>query len=349
MNGRREWLRLALFLLLIATRASAEGPDHVRPSTSTIGELRGAVAGAAESLAEHLDQFHDRLYRWLQHVIDDVDTRFAEPDSAPIVAPLSPIRFGLEADFLHRRDGFGLAGARDFEATLHVPNLERRLKLFVTNDDLQESPGDPAPQHNPVRAGLRLALRPRVEFELGARAKVWPSAFAAVRWASEFEAGAVHFSPFGKLYVESGLGSGVSGGFAVERWAGRWVVRAASYADWVHNTAAIDWAQTLIVGYARAVIQERRYDRLADGHDLACGVAARLAVNGDRVSRTNLYQVSVLYKRPLAGGWLFGYAGPTVRWDRVTSWHPDVGVGVGFDALFWGLAAQPAEVAGYCR
>jgi hypothetical protein len=339
---------MALALTTTPWTARGEDPDRVRPSTGSVSELRAAVADATDSLVEHLDRIHDRLYRWAQHLIDDLDMRFAEADTAPIVAPLSPVRIGFDADILHLRNGIGLSGTSDFEATLHVPNLERRLKVFVTSDDLQEAPGDQALEHNPVRAGLRIAPLPHVELEVGARAKVWPSAFAAARWASEFDAGAVHVYPFGKVYVESGLGAGVSGGFAVERWSGRWVARSASYADWVHNTAAIDWTQTVILGYARAVIQQRRYDRLADGHDLACGVAARLAVAGDRVSRTTLYQASVLFKRPVLGGWLFGYAGPTVRWDRNTNWHPDIGVGIGFDALFWGLASRPAEVAGYC-
>jgi len=72
-------------------------------------------------------------------------------------------------------------------------------------------------------------------------------------------------------------------------------------------------AQTFIVGYARAVILERRYDRLATGHDLACGAVALLTVSGNRVSRTSLYEASVLMKRPLHGGWLYGYVEPVVR------------------------------------
>ncbi len=339
---------MALALMLTPIDAHAEDPDRVRPSTGTVSDLRAEVADAAESFVETLDRIHDRLYRWAQHLIDDIDNRFAETDIAPIVAPLSPVRIGFDAEVLHRRGGLGLDGTADFEATLHVPNLERRLKLFVTSDDLQEAPGDQAAEHNPVRAGLRFSPLSHVEFEVGARAKVWPSAFAASRWASEFNAGSVHVYPFAKVYVESGLGAGVSGGFAAERWSRRWVVRTASYGDWVHNTAALDWTQTLIFGYARAVIQQRRYDRLADGHDLACGVVARLAVAGDRVSRTTLYQGSVQFKRPVLGGWLFGYVGPTVRWDRTQSWHPDIGLSIGFDALFWGLASRPAELSGYC-
>jgi hypothetical protein len=339
----------ALACAMVWTTATAEDPDRVRPSTETVAQLRAAVADVANTVGEKFDLGHDWLYRRLQYLIEDVDTRFAPADVAPIVVPLSPLRIGLDGDLLHRQHGLGLAATRDFEATLRVPNLERRLNVFVSNADLAESPRDSALEHNPVRAGLRFAPHSHVEFEMGARAKVWPSAFAAVRWASEFSGGPLHIYPFAKAYAESGLGFGASGGLAVERWGGRWVARSASYANWVRNTAATDWTQTVILGYARAVIQQRRYDRLADGHDLACGVVARLAVAGDRVSRTSSYEASVLFKRPLHGGWLFGYAGPVVRWDRNTTWHPDIGIGAGLDVLFWGLATRPAELATYCN
>jgi hypothetical protein len=46
----------------------------------------------------------------------------------------------------------------DLEATLRLPNLERRLKVFVTNEDLRESPTDPIFDRNPLRAGLRFCV-----------------------------------------------------------------------------------------------------------------------------------------------------------------------------------------------
>jgi hypothetical protein len=103
------------------------------------------------------------------------------------------------------------------------------------------------------------------------------------------------------------------------------------------------------VGHAQAVIQERRYDRLSAGHDLACGTMVRFTASGDRLSRSTAYEVSLLYKRPLRGGWLYGYVEPLVRWERSSNWHPDTGVRIGFDALFWGLASLPAAVASRCN
>jgi len=349
MSLRVEILSALFSFVAIVPRTEADDPERVRPSTGTVGQLRKAATEAADTLGEHLDAGHDWLYRRVQHLFEDIDLRFVGSEQAPIVVPLSPLRIGFDSELIHRQGGLDLAANPDVEATVLLPNLERRLKLFITSSDLQESPRDPTVEDNPVRAGARFVSRSHIDFELGVRVKMWPSGFAALRWTPEFSAGAVRVRPFAKTYVESGLGLGASGGITLERWSDRWIVRSASYANWVRNTSATEWSQSFIVGYARAVIQERRYDSLATGRDLACGAAARVSVFGDRVSRTSSYEASVLMKRPLRSGWLYGYVEPVVRWARDSGWHPDVGVRFGFDALFWGLASLPTEVASYCR
>jgi len=352
VNPRRGKLiaLLACASVCAHIEADAQAPDQVHPSTGTAEELRAVTPTTADTFGDYLDHGHDWLYRRLQYFIEDVDTWFTPTGASPLVVPVSSLRIDFDGDFLHKPGGFGLSSARNFDATLRVPNLEHRLRLFITSDSLQETPvADPAQQQNPVRAGLRLTPLSHVDIEVGVHVKSLPSAFGTVRWARDLSAASLHIYPFAKLYVETGSGIGMAGGIGVDRWSGRWVMRSASYVDWIRDKAATDWNQTFILGYARAVIQERRYDRLADGHDLACGVMAKLAITGDRGSRATLYETSVLFKRPLHGGWLFGYAGPMVRWDRSFGWHPDAGVRIGVDALFWGLATRAADLADFCR
>jgi len=349
MRIRWQVVSVLLIATAIGARAQAEEPARVRPSTGTFGELRKASTEVANTLGEYLDDGHDWLYRRLQRLLESTDTRFVGSERTPIVVPLSPLRIGLDGEFLHRREGLTSRASPDFEATLRLPNIERRFKVFITSTDLPESPRDAALDRSPLRAGVRLAALTHVDFDVGVRVKLRPSAFAALRWAPDFDAGAVHVYPLVKPYVESGLGLGVSGGIALERWRGLWIARSASYANWLRNTSETNWTQTFVVGYARAVIQEQRYDRFAAGHDLACGAAARVSVSGDRASRASLYEASLLFKRPLHGGWLYGYVEPVVRWERAADWHPDAGIRIGIDALFWGLASLPAEVATYCR
>jgi hypothetical protein len=341
-----------VLLLLAASMlvpARALEPERVRPSAENLGDLRETSTELSRSLGERLDRGHDWIYRHLQNLLGGVDARFAGIERAPVTVPLSPLRLGFDSELLRRQGGWRLVGNPDFEATLRLPNIERRFRVFVSSTDLAEYPGDPALEDAPWRAGLRFAPRSHLDLDLGVRAETSPSLFAALKWTPELATGRMGIYPFAKTYVESGLGFGVSGGVAVERWAGLWVARSASFADWRHRTADTAWTHSFAFGYARAVIQERRYDRLATGHDLACGALARLAFSGDRLSQAAAYEASVLVKRPLRSGWLYGYVEPVVRWERATGWHPDAGLRFGIDALFWGLSAQSAEVASYCK
>jgi hypothetical protein len=339
---------LLTVVLALNVGARAEEPEQVRPSIGSLGGLRRASSEVARDFGARLDKAHDWLYWRMQTLLTGFDSQFSGIGPAPLLVPLSPLRIGLNTELLHASRGLTTSFRPDFEATLQLPNIERRFKLFISSSDLPESSGDPAVERNPVRAGVRFTARTHIDFDLGVRVKLQPEAFAALRWSPEFKALGMRWSPFAKPYLESGLGLGLSGGLAIDRWRGRWIARSASYANWSRRNAATDWSQSFLIGHAQAVIQERSYDRLSAGHDLACGTVARFTASGDRLSHATLYEVSALFKRPLRGGWLYGYVEPLVRWDRDRGWHPDAGVRLGFDALFWGLASLPAEVASRC-
>lgn len=78
-----------------------------------------------------------------------------EGDGAPILVPLSPLRLGFDSEFIHRETGWAFSLPPDLEATLRLPNLERRFRVFITSTDLPEAPGDPAAERNPIRAVVR--------------------------------------------------------------------------------------------------------------------------------------------------------------------------------------------------
>jgi hypothetical protein len=277
------------------------------------------------------------------------DKRFARSDGEPILVPVSPLRIGLDSIVLHKEDGLSAQLRPDIEVTLRLPNLERRLRLFISSDDVPESPATRTLDRQPVNVGLRFMSRSHLNFDLGVRARLQPAAFAALKWAPAFQLGNTHAYPLMKIYVESDLGPGASAGLALQRQHDSWIARSASYADWRRRTSAIYWNQSFLFGYARALIQDGRYDRLSTGHDLACGAVALLSASGDRSSRAVLYEAGVLVKRPLHAGWLFGYLEPMVRWDRNNDWHPEVGIRLGIDALFWGLASAPDPITPRCH
>ena len=132
--------------MAIIVHAQDEGSERVRPSVGTSGKLRQTSSAAAASLGEHLDAGHDWLYR----------------RQTALVVPLSPVRIGFDSEWVHRKDGLDLLAKPEFEATLRLPNLEHRFRLFVTSSDLAESPGAPVAEPNPLRVGARFLPGSRV-------------------------------------------------------------------------------------------------------------------------------------------------------------------------------------------
>ena len=297
---------------------------------------------------ERLDQGHDWLYRRLENLLVKTDTRYADPNRAALVVPLSPLRIDFDSEFLNRQHGLGVAPRVNFDATVSLPNIERRLRLFITSNNLSEAPGDAAVDNNPVRAGLRFVPRSHIDFDIGVRVKLLPAVFTSLRWAPQFDLGSAKLYPLIKPYLESGLGLGVSAGLTLEQWHGRWVLRSSSYGNWLRNAAATSWAQTLLVGHAQSILQERQYGKFTTGRDLGCGTVAAVTASGNHLSSATLYEFSVMFKRPLHSGWLYGYFEPLVRWELGSDWHPDAGFRIGVDALFWGLAADAAKVVTVC-
>jgi len=268
------------------------------------------------------------------------------------VVPPSMLRVDFQAAAIHQAGGEALLGNTDFEATVHLPNIERRLRLFVTSEDLQESPAVPSEQPSGIRAGARFEPLPKITFEFGVRTNLKPSAFSALKWAPTLASGLVKVTPLAKLYVDSRLGYGASAGVALERWQRRWIVRSTSYVDWLHTTSGVsgsDWSQTFIVGYAPSIIRENQYGTVASGHDLACGAVLRLYTASDQRAGSAMREASVLLKRPLHDGWLFGYVEPIIRWNRSTDWHPDLGIAIGVDILFWGVVAREGGTGTSCQ
>ena len=270
-----------------AAAAAAEAPEHVYPSSGTFSGLRRASNVVAHNLGERLDKGHDWLYRRLENVIVSVDQRYADPNRTALLVPLSPLRIEFDSDILNRQHGLGFSPRFNFDATIRLPNIERRLRLFITSSNLSEAPGDAAQERNPVRAGVRFVPHSHVNFDIGVRVKFKPVAFAALRWAPQFDLGSAKLYPLIKPYLESGLGLGVSAGVTLEQWRGRWVARSSSYGNWLRNTSATGWAQTLLLGHAQSVIQERQYGRFTAGRDLACGTPrSRLPVITSRAPRS---------------------------------------------------------------
>jgi hypothetical protein len=323
------------------------GLGRVGPSERSTAEIREEAASRPYPLdfGQRLDRGHDRLYVNAQEFVENTDRRFAPPDAELLPVPATPFRLGLVTETIDRPDGAEFELDLNLDVTLKLPNLERRLRIFITNDDVAESP-DRAGERGNLRAGVRFNPASNFDFDVGVRGRLPPIAFASLRWSKFYPVGRWDVYPFGKLFAETDEGLGVSSGLTFDRRLGEAMIgRASSFAKWRKDTAEIEWTQVLLLAHADELLVPERYGRILRNQDLARGYGMQLLASGEQRHRVEYYEASVFYKRPLRHRWLYGYVEPLVRWDRKYAWHADPGVRIGFEALFWDLSRSQGDVS----
>ncbi|MEO7807623.1 MAG: hypothetical protein ABIT36_13590, partial [Steroidobacteraceae bacterium] len=180
-----------------------------------------------------LDRGHDWLYLRVQNWTERLDARFVRDDSTMKPVPAAPFRISLESDFVERDGKLKADADLDVDIILRLPNLEDRLRIFVTSDDVEESPQLGAgSDQNKVRVGARFNSLRYIDFDVGVRLQGLPVAFTSLRFSRVYEAAGFDVQPFAKVYLETHDGFGVAGAVTVDRWMSRWLVRSSSYANW---------------------------------------------------------------------------------------------------------------------
>jgi hypothetical protein len=311
-------------------------------AVAALSLLFATPAGAADQPdgLTALDRWHDRLFLGVQDFITRLDSRFVDADEAPLPVPVSPFRIGIESDAIRRADGSLEARPRaDLDVLLQLPNLERRLQVFVTSDTVSESPRIHRAS-SAVRAGLRLTPLRYLDFDVGLRADVPPVAFASLRWQRDVKLGDWQLQPLAKLYIETGEGVGFAAGASFDRWWDHWVFRASSYANWHHRTLDTEYTQSFTIAHAAETLRQGRYSDVVGGRDLARGYGLQLLASGTRDHGADRYEASFFVKQPTATRWLYWHVAPLLTWERQQGWRPDPGIRIGIDALFWNLSGR---------
>lgn len=317
-----------------------EAVRRYAPADITTGDVRSRHQAAPMPLdfGERVDHAHDRFYTWTQGVVEATDHRFADPEGELKPVPAAPFRIGLVLESVDRSDGFDINLDADIDIALSLPNIESRLRLFVTSNELDESPRD-ARSETALRAGVRYPFLNHFNFDLGAKLDLPPVAFASVRWSRQYELGRWEFYPLAKLFADSDEGVGYVGAATFDRWSGRHLFRSSSYGKWRSDRDRLGWTQTLIYARANQLIVPDRYGSYLRANDIGRGWGARaLASGGKDIKGVEYYEFGVFYRQPTSNRWLYWFVEPLVRWDREYDWHSDPGIRIGIDALFWDLA-----------
>jgi hypothetical protein len=327
---------------LSAAAARAPRAQRRRPTDNSVQQIRSRYAAAPLALdfGQRLDQGHDRVYTWMQGFVEATDRRFAAREETLVPVPAAPFRLGATVESLDRSDGMKFDLDLDFDVTLGLPNIEKRLGIFITSGELDEVPR--AARSNPsLRAGLRYQLLRYLDFDVGAQLHMPPSTFASLKWTRQFELGEWDFYPLAKLFADTHESVGYVAAATFDRWSGRRLLRSSTQAKWRHDRDSTEWTQTFIHARAQELIVPDRYGSYIRADDIGRGWGARLQAGGKSTNAVTHYEAGVFLRRRTPNRWLYWYVEPLVRWDRDYHWTGDPGVRIGLDALFWDLA-RPA-------
>lgn len=297
-----------------------------------------------ESFSERLDFVHDNLQPSLQRHVEKMDTILDDGTIERVSTP--PSRFRLTPYVTMRAEsGIQFSIKPDFEAEVELPNLKKRLKIFLDSSLSNELPGlDPPEQKERTQIGLRNEWWRVFRSDIGVRANWPPALFASVEWRPEWSCRNAWLRPRQKLFYDSGDGLGALGSLTVHRWFSRqqdtyWqTVSAAKYAT--KSTDGIEMEQSILLGWVRQALESNFSWRNAlDSGDIARGHTLRYSLFGhinSEVGQLDRHRFTYTYRRPLYKHWMYLEIAPGVEAKAEDDWdvHPSLTIGV--DMLFWG-------------
>jgi hypothetical protein len=327
----------------VARAEATERAQRARPTTLSTREIREQNAAAANPLdfQQRLDYAHDRVYTKMQGFVEATDQHFAPADKPPRAVPAAPFRIGSSLLTLDQADGTKFYGELNVDIALQLPNLERRLKVFITSAQLDAGASD-RNESTAYRAGLRYELLRNLDFDLGVRIDAPPVAFAAVQWSREIGLGSWALYPLARLFAETRESIGYATGATFDQWSGRQLLRSSTYAKWRHDRDRTEWSQTFIYGRAHELMVPDRYGSYPAADDIGRGWGLRLLASGEDAHHVARYEAGLFLRGRAPNRWLYWFVEPLVRWDREWNWNADPGIRVGINMLFWDLA-RPAR------
>ena len=217
-----------------ATASTTTTTDRrYRPTDSSVEQIRSRSAAAAPplDLRQRVDHAHDRIYVWMQSRVEAMDHGLAGGDGPLEPVPAAPFRLALVGEAIDRDGSVDLGVDANFDIALNLPNIERRLRIFITSAELDEGPRSERESQN-LSAGFRYQILRHLDFDLGLRIDKAPVAFAALKWSREVPLGRWDFYPFAKIFAETKESVGYAAAVTFDRWAGRNLFRTSTYAKW---------------------------------------------------------------------------------------------------------------------
>lgn len=315
----------------------------------SVGPGAGAFAVAPKpdsfmSWSERLNYLETNVHLRVSNPIKATDQYFATDGLPRLSTPDVRSRLGIYASTVQGADS-EVNFDPDFRVEVDLPNLERRLKLFIENTQENILPGRDLSEQDDE--GLRIGARRwnkryNIRTDLGVRARWPPEAFARIEWRPDWSAGPWRFAPRQRLFYETDDGFGEMTSLAVSRWFGpgqRNTAASSTSGKWTTEEEVFEWEQTFSFGHVIALLDERDRGRGAAWHDTTRFLGARYSCFGADSILTE-HRVVFGYRWPLYRHWIFGDIGPGVEWKNVNDWDMSFRLNIGIDMLFWGVQSR---------
>ena len=348
-------------------RGQASGfdlPTEVVESSLPVAALTSDTTGVlvmdpySDDPRNWVDGTRDWLYGKSHGTVEWLDTSFLEEDQEVVPTPPSRFRVGLYTQIdLEENGAIKFAPVADFDADVDLPNIESRLKLFISTKDPTALPGQDAfDSDNALRIGASRAIFKNWKTAVGVKTKWPPEPFAYIKWSPEYTLSerwtmAPQIRPFWES--EDGFGGLTSGVF--NRWNNRVMYRQSFSLKWTQELADEDtenevnedssqfgydgggyrWDSTTILGYVTELLDERDYGRRVGGDDVAKGYGIKARVTGNEINSTKA-TVSLFVKRPAYKDFLYFILAPEVVWAEDANWNEEYVLKAGFEMMLWG-------------
>jgi len=360
-----KWVHKALFTIFfpICLLAEASAPDQA--------EAPEAQKDSGEEVApplkvdpvlqgEHqwIDESHAWLYDESQEWIEWFDGLFVPEGGEKLKTPPSRFRLGLFSQFnLESNRDFKLVPVIDLQTDIHLPNLERRLKLFISTRDPTALPDEnTAEANNELRVGATRDFFKNWSSSIGVKARWPPEAFANVSWSRVYKLPRWwRVYPNVKPFWDSTRGLGMVSSLIVDNWTDRWLFRQSISGKWDQRAyrddrgAAEDptstqfgengkgyrWSLSSLIGYVPLLLDENDYGRRVSGSDIADGWGLRGRVDGD-IAQVLSYDLTLFRKGPLYKDYVFYVIAPEIQWEQSNGWKSEYTIQIGVEVLLWG-------------
>jgi len=362
--------------VLMASAEDSDADDSNTKEAADTEESGSEVVAPPEDVspimqAQHtwIDSSHSWLYNNSQDAITWFDGLFVAEGEKKIKTPKSRFRLGLYSEFNLESDrDFKLSPIIDLSTDVELPNLERRLKLFITTRDPTALPDeDTAEANNELRVGASRDFFKNWRTSVGVKARWPPEPYANVSWSRVYKLpNWWRIYPKIKPFWDTNRGFGGLTSLVVDTWSNRWLFRQTGSIKWDQKNYEDDkdsandptstqfgengegyrWSVSSVVGFVPLLLDEENYGRRVSGSDIADGWGVRGRIDGN-IAQTLSYDITFFRKGPLYKDYIFYVISPEVQWEQSNNWKAEYTVQIGVEILMWGQKTTRTPSQGF--